>query len=63
MRSPLSTTPEAAPPAPDRFAEALAEAAQTAAAAFWLMLTISDAVRRAAQRLREGKEAELAEGE
>ncbi|MEV7541222.1 hypothetical protein [Streptomyces sp. NPDC089915] len=37
--------------------------AQTAAIAFRLMLTISDAVRRAAQKLRQGQEEELAEAE
>ncbi|MFJ3928540.1 hypothetical protein [Streptomyces sp. NPDC090022] len=57
------STPEAVPPAVDPFAESMAEAAQSAAAAFRLMLTISDAVRRAAQKLRAGEEEELAAGE
>ncbi|MFE5766130.1 hypothetical protein ACFQ7H_31875, partial [Streptomyces sp. NPDC056492] len=46
----------------DPFAESMAEAAQTSAAAFRLMMTISDAVRRAAQK-RQGEEEELAEPE
>ncbi|MEV0993051.1 hypothetical protein [Streptomyces sp. NPDC049949] len=50
------------PAAVDPFAESMAEAAQTAAAAFRLMMTISDAVRRAAQK-RQGQEEELAEPE
>ncbi|MFB6482380.1 hypothetical protein ACFCXF_33910 [Streptomyces virginiae] len=50
-------------PAAEPFAESVAEAAQTAAAAFRLMMTISDAVRRAAQKLRDGEEAELDPGE
>ncbi|MGW4510214.1 hypothetical protein ACWENO_36820 [Streptomyces sp. NPDC004436] len=50
-------------PAAEPFAESVAEAAQTAAAAFRLMMTISDAVRRAAQKLRHGEEAELDPGE
>ncbi|MFJ5552528.1 hypothetical protein [Streptomyces sp. NPDC093225] len=57
------STPAPDPAAVDPFAESMAEAAQTAAAAFRLMLTISDAVRRAAQKLRQGEEAELADGE
>ncbi|WP_406187348.1 hypothetical protein [Streptomyces sp. NBC_01006] len=58
----VSTPEPAAVPAIDPFAESMAEAAQSAAAAFPLMLTISDAVRRAAQKLHQGEE-ELAEGE
>ncbi|WP_331740911.1 hypothetical protein [Streptomyces sp. NBC_01006] len=56
------STPAAAPDpaAVDPFAESMAEAAQTAAAAFRLMMTISDAVRRAAQKQRQGQEEELA---
>ncbi|MBM9624791.1 hypothetical protein JE024_40430 (plasmid) [Streptomyces zhihengii] len=57
------STPAPAPAAVDPFAESVAEAAQTAAAAFRLMMTISDAVRRAAQKARKGEEEELAEGE
>ncbi|MEV6957295.1 hypothetical protein [Streptomyces sp. NPDC051183] len=57
------STPAPDPAAVDPFAESMAEAAQSAAAAFRLMLTISDAVRRAAQKLRQGEEAELADGE
>ncbi|MER7763820.1 hypothetical protein [Streptomyces sp. NPDC097619] len=57
------STPAPDPAAVDPFAEALAEAAQTAVAAFRLMLTISDAVRRAAQKLRTGREEDLADEE
>ncbi|MFJ4320670.1 hypothetical protein ACIP46_36120 [Streptomyces lavendulae] len=57
------STPAPDPAAVDPFAEAMAEAAQTAAAAFRLMMTISDAVRHAAQKARKGEEDELAEGE
>ncbi|MFJ1569912.1 hypothetical protein ACIOG8_37885 [Streptomyces erythrochromogenes] len=49
------------PPQPEPFAEALAEAAQTAAMAYRLMMTINDAVRRATQRRLTGKEEELGE--
>ncbi|MFE5719678.1 hypothetical protein [Streptomyces erythrochromogenes] len=41
----------------------MAEAAQTTAAAFLLMMTISDAGRRAAQKLCRGEEEELNPGE
>ncbi|ROR00511.1 hypothetical protein EDE04_7093 [Streptomyces sp. 2132.2] len=59
----MSTPDPAAVPAIDPFAESMAEAVQTSAAAFRLMMTISDAVRRAAQRQRQGQEEELAEPE
>ncbi|MFJ3914462.1 hypothetical protein [Streptomyces vinaceus] len=59
----MSTPDPAAVPAIDPFAESMAEAVQTSAAAFRLMMTISDAVRRAAQRQRQGTEEELAEPE
>ncbi|MEU6315688.1 hypothetical protein [Streptomyces sp. NPDC047014] len=57
----MSTPPPV--PAADPFAEALAEAAQTATAAFRLMLTVSDAVRRAAQKTRKSEEETLTEPE
>ncbi|MEV6581203.1 hypothetical protein AB0M92_23885 [Streptomyces sp. NPDC051582] len=59
----MSTPDPTAVPAIDPFAESMAEAAQTSAAAFRLMMAISDAVRRAAQKMRTGAEEELAEGE
>ncbi|MFE9847157.1 hypothetical protein [Streptomyces goshikiensis] len=49
------------PPQPEPFAEALAEAAQTAAMAYRLVMTINDAVRRATQKRLTGKEEELSE--
>ncbi|MET9470218.1 hypothetical protein ABZY44_36585 [Streptomyces sp. NPDC006544] len=49
------------PPQPEPFAEALGEAAQTAAMAYRLMMTITDAVRRAVQKRLTGKEEELGE--
>ncbi|MER5966780.1 hypothetical protein [Streptomyces sp. NPDC002057] len=49
------------PPQPEPFAEALAEAAQTAAMAYRLMMTITDAVRRATQKRLTGKEEELSQ--
>ncbi|AZM87117.1 hypothetical protein D1J60_00100 [Streptomyces sp. W1SF4] len=57
------STPVPDPASVGPFAEAMVEAVQTAAAAFRLVLTTSDAVRRAAQKLRQSEEAELAEGE
>ncbi|MFD0374609.1 hypothetical protein [Streptomyces sp. NPDC127112] len=57
------SSPAPDPAAVDPFAESVAEAAQTAATAFRLLLTISDAVRRAAQKLRQGQEEELTEAE
>ncbi|MFH9757308.1 hypothetical protein [Streptomyces griseus] len=51
------TTPAAPPGEP--FSEALSEAAQAAAMSVRLILTIADAVRRAAQKHHEGKEKEL----
>ncbi|MFD3757977.1 hypothetical protein [Streptomyces sp. NPDC058622] len=49
------------PPQPEPFAEALGEAAQTAAMAYRLVMTINDAVRRATQKRLTGKEEELGE--
>ncbi|WP_411105292.1 hypothetical protein [Streptomyces sp. cmx-4-9] len=49
------------PPQPEPFSEALGEAAQTAAMAYRLMMTITDAVRRATQKRITGKEEELSE--
>ncbi|MFF1779983.1 hypothetical protein [Streptomyces virginiae] len=46
---------------PEPFAEALGEAAHTAAMAYRLVLAISDAVRRAAQKRLTGREEELGE--
>ncbi|MDD9383079.1 hypothetical protein M8Z33_41835 [Streptomyces sp. ZAF1911] len=46
-------------PLPEPFSEALAEAAESAAMAMRLLLTVTDAVRRAAQKHRTGKEEEL----
>ncbi|MGW8487462.1 hypothetical protein [Streptomyces sp. NPDC055886] len=51
------TTPAAPPGEP--FSEALSEAAQAAAMSVRLILTIADAVRRAAQKHHHGKEKEL----
>ncbi|MET9694692.1 hypothetical protein ABZY81_40915 [Streptomyces sp. NPDC006514] len=49
------------PPQPEPFAEALGEAAHTAAMAYRLVMTISDAVRRATQKRITGREEELGE--
>lgn len=49
------------PPQPEPFAEALGEAAHSAAMAYRLMMTITDAVRRAVQKRITGKEEELSE--
>ncbi|MFI1155077.1 hypothetical protein [Streptomyces sp. NPDC020817] len=49
------------PPQPEPFAEALGEAAHTAAMAYRLVLTITDAVRRAVQKRLTGREEELGE--
>ncbi|GGZ89525.1 hypothetical protein GCM10010371_57530 [Streptomyces subrutilus] len=49
------------PPQPEPFAEALGEAAQTAAMAYRLVMTINDAIRRATQKRLTGKEEELSE--
>ncbi|MFB7784081.1 hypothetical protein ACFC1D_15405 [Streptomyces vinaceus] len=49
------------PPQPEPFAEALGEAAHTAAMAYRLMMTITDAVRRATQKRITGREEELSE--
>ncbi|MGW2681100.1 hypothetical protein [Streptomyces sp. NPDC001436] len=49
------------PPQPEPFAEALAEAAQSAAMAYRLVMAIADAVRRATQKRLTGKEEELSE--
>ncbi|WP_431787568.1 hypothetical protein [Streptomyces sp. G9] len=51
------TTPAA--PLGEPFSEALSEAAQAAAMSVRLILTIADAVRRAAQKHHQGKEKEL----
>ncbi|MET9096963.1 hypothetical protein ABZX72_33295 [Streptomyces cyaneofuscatus] len=51
------TTPVA--PLGEPFSEALSEAAQAAAMSVRLILTIADAVRRAAQKHHQGKEKEL----
>ncbi|GAA3380670.1 hypothetical protein GCM10020367_68900 [Streptomyces sannanensis] len=59
----MATADPAPMPAEDPFAEAVAEAARTTAAAVKLTLTIADAVRRAAQKHRQGREDELADGE
>ncbi|MER7828104.1 hypothetical protein ABTX85_36740 [Streptomyces sp. NPDC096097] len=47
------------PPQPEPFSEALGEAAQTAAMAYRLMMTITDAVRRATRKRLTGKKEEL----
>ncbi|MCC0093241.1 hypothetical protein K7B10_00120 [Streptomyces flavotricini] len=49
------------PPQPEPFAEALGEAAHTAAMAYRLMMAITDAVRRATQKRITGREEELGE--
>ncbi|MBZ9593491.1 hypothetical protein K7B06_00005 [Streptomyces erythrochromogenes] len=49
------------PPLPEPFSGALGEAAHTAAVAYRLVLAISDAVRRAAQKRLTGREEELGE--
>ncbi|MEV6575638.1 hypothetical protein [Streptomyces sp. NPDC051577] len=49
------------PPQPEPFSEALGEAAHTAAMAYRLVMTITDAVRRATQKRITGKEEELGE--
>ncbi|WP_030852825.1 hypothetical protein [Streptomyces sp. NRRL F-4474] len=49
------------PPLPEPFAGALGEAAHTAAMAHRLVLAISDAVRRAAQKRLTGRVEELGE--
>ncbi|MFJ3861401.1 hypothetical protein ACIPRL_34890 [Streptomyces sp. NPDC090085] len=49
------------PPLPEPFAEALAEAVQTAAVAYRLVMTINDAIRRATQKRFTGREEELGE--
>ncbi|WP_329094717.1 hypothetical protein [Streptomyces sp. NBC_01439] len=49
------------PPQPEPFSEALGEAAHTAVMAYRLVLTISAAVRRAAQKRLTGREEELGE--
>ncbi|MCR8945187.1 hypothetical protein NW249_24015 [Streptomyces sp. OUCMDZ-4982] len=53
------TTPAPAPPPGEPFSEALSEAAQAAAMSVRLILTIADAVRRAAQKHHHGQEKEL----
>lgn len=53
------TTPAPAAPLGEPFSEALSEAAQAAAMSVRLILTIADAVRRAAQKHHTGKEKEL----
>ncbi|MYV52639.1 hypothetical protein GT042_09015, partial [Streptomyces sp. SID3212] len=52
-------TPAPAPLPGEPFSEALSEAAQAAAMSVRLLLTISDAVRRAAQRHHHGQETRL----
>ncbi|MER6251923.1 hypothetical protein ABT224_11200 [Streptomyces sp. NPDC001584] len=49
------------PPQPEPFAEDLGEAAHTAAMAYRLVMTITDAVRRATQKRLTGREEELGE--
>ncbi|MET9928238.1 MULTISPECIES: hypothetical protein [unclassified Streptomyces] len=56
------STPASAQPLGEPFSEALSEAAQAAAMSVRLILTIADAVRRAAQRHHDGKEKELPDG-
>ncbi|KOU47883.1 hypothetical protein ADK56_24760 [Streptomyces sp. MMG1522] len=53
------TTPATAAPPGEPFSEALSEAAQAAAMSVRLILTIADAVRRAAQKHHHGQEKEL----
>ncbi|MYW83122.1 hypothetical protein F610DRAFT_06981, partial [Streptomyces sp. LaPpAH-199] len=53
------TMPAAAQPLGEPFSEALSEAAQAAAMSVRLILTIADAVRRAAQKHHQGEEKEL----
>ncbi|WP_234391840.1 hypothetical protein [Streptomyces sp. CB02613] len=53
------TTPAPAAPPGEPFSEALSEAAQAAAMSVRLILTIADAVRRAAQKHHQGQEKEL----
>ncbi|MFD6204309.1 hypothetical protein ACWCQF_17985 [Streptomyces rubiginosohelvolus] len=53
------TTPATATPPGEPFSEALSEAAQAAAMSVRLILTIADAVRRAAQKHHQGEEKEL----
>ncbi|MEV1049284.1 hypothetical protein [Streptomyces sp. NPDC049916] len=53
------TTPAPAAPLGEPFSEALSEAAQAAVMSVRLILTIADAVRRAAQKHHDGKEKEL----
>ncbi|MET7416261.1 hypothetical protein [Streptomyces rubiginosohelvolus] len=53
------TTPAPAAPPGEPFSEALSEAAQAAAMSVRLILTIADAVRRAAQKHHQGEEKEL----
>ncbi|MEU6839773.1 hypothetical protein ABZ941_31515 [Streptomyces rubiginosohelvolus] len=53
------TTPAPAAPLGEPFSEAPSEAAQAAAMSVRLILTIADAVRRAAQKHHQGKEKEL----
>ncbi|WP_078942220.1 hypothetical protein [Streptomyces griseus] len=53
------TTPAPAAPLGEPFSEALSEAAQASAMSVRLILTIADAVRRAAQKHHQGKEKEL----
>ncbi|PVC80858.1 hypothetical protein DBP19_35050 [Streptomyces sp. CS090A] len=55
-------TPAPAAPLGEPLSEALSEAAQAAAMSVRLILTIADAVRRAAQRHHDGKEKELPDG-
>ncbi|MET8756237.1 hypothetical protein ABZW32_40050 [Streptomyces sp. NPDC004667] len=49
------------PPQPEPFAEALGEAAHTAAIAYRLVMAISDAVRRATQKRLTGKDEGIGE--
>ncbi|SDC99023.1 hypothetical protein F558DRAFT_03074, partial [Streptomyces sp. AmelKG-A3] len=53
------TTPAPAQPPGEPISEALSEAAQAAAMSVRLILTISDAVRRAAQKHHQGQEQEI----
>ncbi|MEU0622389.1 hypothetical protein ABZ329_16255 [Streptomyces rubiginosohelvolus] len=53
------TTPATAAPPGEPLSEALSEAAQAAAMSVRLILTIADAVRRAAQKHHQGEEKEL----